>query len=156
MTWALGEATIRELLASRRLERVPPNERHADQLVQQAEAALAVARMAADAGYLFNAVSEAWEAARKALTAPLAWQGLRPTAAGGHSVVVEAAQAQFGSALGPVLRPAMRLKRRRNDLEYPDVDAQIDADETADLLAAAEAIVTAVPRLLVPALEPFR
>lgn len=156
MTWALGEATVRGLLVSRRLESVPANERHAQQLVEQAEAALAVAHLAADAGYLFNAVSEAWEAARKALTAPLAWQGLRPTAAGGHRVVIEVAEAQFGSAIGPVLRPAARLKRRRNDVEYPDVDAHIDAAETADLLAAAQEIVTAVPRLLVPELGPFR
>lgn len=119
MTWQAGEHVVRGLNEQRYLTQVPPNEEHARQLLTQAEASLEVARFAASNGYLFNAVTDAWEAARKAMTAPLAWQGLRPTTAGGHQVVIDAATAQFGNVIGSILRPAARLKRRRNELEYP-------------------------------------
>ena len=156
MTWSPGEQSIRAMLERRQLQQVPPNEQHAHQLLEQAQQSLAVAEFASSNGYLFNAVTEAWEAARKALTAPLTWQGLRPTTEGGHQVVIDAAKAQFGNVLGGVLRPAARLKRRRNDLEYPTVDAAVESEEVADLLDAARAIVAAVPHLLRPELSVFR
>lgn len=79
------------MLEHRQLQQVPPNEQHAHQLLERAQQSLAVAEFASSNGYLFNAVTEAWEAARKALTAPLTWQGLRPTTEGGHQVVIDAA-----------------------------------------------------------------
>jgi HEPN domain-containing protein len=156
MTWRPGEAEIRSLLDQRRLEQVPPNERHAHQLLAQAEAALDVARYAAGNGHLFAAVAEAWEAARKALTAPLAWQGLRPTTDGGHQVVLDAARAQFGNVLGALLRPLPRLKRRRNEVEYPDVDVTVDPEEVAELVEQANSVVEAARQLLRPELTVFR
>ena len=156
MTWPAGQAEIRQLLQRRHLETVHPNEEHARQLLTQAEASLDVARYALDRGHLFNVVIEAWEAARKAMTAPLAWQGLRPTTDGGHTAVVDAARAQFGNVLGDVLRPASRLRRRRNELEYPDVDAAVEEDEAAELLTAATVIVESWTKLLRPELTVFR
>ncbi|MGB6058652.1 MAG: hypothetical protein WBF71_10340, partial [Microthrixaceae bacterium] len=43
-----------------------------------------------------GALSLAYDAARKAATALLAHQGLRPTSTGGHLVVVTAMRQQFG------------------------------------------------------------
>lgn len=123
------------MLEHRQLQQVPPNEQHAHQLLERAQQSLAVAEFASSNGYLFNAVTEAWEAARKALTAPLPGKGCgrRPRAG-----------TRWSST------------RRRNDLEYPTVDAAVESEEVADLLDAARAIVAAVPHLLRPELSVFR
>ena len=57
----------------------------------------------------------AYDAARKALSALLTYQGLRPTRKGGHYPVKHAVRAQFGSGF----RQFGALRRRRNELEYP-------------------------------------
>ena len=54
-----------------------------------------------------------YAAARKALTAMLRQQGLRPTRSGGHEAVIVAAEAQLVPPLGEVLRPFRRLRRAR-------------------------------------------
>ena len=46
-------------------------------------------------------------------------QGLRATSRGGHIAVREAVSAQLDPPLGGVLRPFDRLRRRRNQVEYP-------------------------------------
>lgn len=57
----------------------------------------------------------AYDAARYAVTALLAQQGLRPTTSGGHYAVALALRAQFGNGF----RLFGALRRRRNELEYP-------------------------------------
>jgi hypothetical protein len=57
--------------------------------------------------------------ARKALAAILENQGLRATSRGGHIAVREAVSAQLDPPLGAVLRPFDRIRRRRNQAEYP-------------------------------------
>jgi hypothetical protein len=59
----------------------------------------------------------AYHGARKAATALLAIQGLRPTGAGGHIAVVEAVRTQFAGA--PGLDALDRLCRRRNEWSTP-------------------------------------
>lgn len=58
----------------------------------------------------------AHDASRQALTALLVEQGLRPTTKGGHYAVEQAVRAQFG----PGFRQFGALRRRRNELEYPN------------------------------------
>jgi HEPN domain-containing protein len=87
----------------------------------------------------------AYDAARQALTALLAHQGLRPTTKGGHYAVEQAARAQFG----PGFRQFGALRRRRNELEYPerpDDDATIE--EATEAVNDAQAIITAAEGLL--------
>ncbi|MDR1264887.1 MAG: hypothetical protein LBK42_04800 [Propionibacteriaceae bacterium] len=94
----------------------------------------------------------AYDAARQAGTALLAQQGLRPTTAGGHYVVERALREQFG----PGMRVFGALRRRRNELEYPDMPGdQVSPEELAEALADAQRIVDAATRLL-PTLGLFR
>jgi hypothetical protein len=87
----------------------------------------------------------AYDAARQALTGLFAQQGLRPTTKGGHYAVEQAVRAQFG----PGFRQFGALRRRRNELEYPDRpgdDATIG--EASESIEHAQAIITAAEGLL--------
>ncbi len=94
------------------------------------------------------AFSLAYDAARKAATALLAHQGLRPTTAGGHLAVVDAINAQFPGVAG--LKSLDRLRRRRNQAEYPDLAGYdpITPAEATEALDAASATISAARRLL--------
>lgn len=80
----------------------------------------------------------------------LAHQGLRPTTRGGHIAVVDAANAQFPGV--PGLKSLDRLRRRRNQGEYPDpasydpitIDDSRDAVEVATLALASARKLLAV------------
>ena len=64
-----------------------------------------------------SAYTLAYEAARHAGTALLAQQGLRPTSRGGHYALERALRGQFGQGF----RAFGTMRRRRNELEYPDL-----------------------------------
>jgi hypothetical protein len=49
-------------------------------------------------------------------------QGLRSTSRGGHLAVIDAVRSQLDPPMGQVLRPADRMRRRRNDAECPSSD----------------------------------
>jgi hypothetical protein len=76
---------------------------------------------------------------RKASTALLAHQGLRPTTTGGHLAVVEIMRAQFPGV--PGLTSLDRLRRRRNQAEYPDPTGYdpIAAEEASEAIQVAVA-----------------
>jgi hypothetical protein len=94
------------------------------------------------------AFSLAYDAARKGATALLAHQGLRPTTAGGHLVIIEAIRAQFPGV--PGLISLDRLRRRRNQAEYPDPHSYdpITNDEAADSIRVAGECLASVQRLV--------
>jgi hypothetical protein len=87
----------------------------------------------------------AYDASRQALTALLAHQGLRPTTKGGHYAVEQAVRGQFG----PGFRQFGALRRRRNELEYPERPGD-DAtqDEAAEAIENSQAILTAANGLI--------
>jgi hypothetical protein len=89
----------------------------------------------------------AYDAARKAATALLALQGLRPTTGGGHIAVVETIRAQFPDV--PGLKSLDRLRRRRNDVEYPDPGRHdpLTAEELDEALSVADQAVASARRL---------
>jgi uncharacterized protein (UPF0332 family) len=92
-----------------------------------------------------------YDAIRKALSAMLQAQGLRPTSDGGHLAVQRAIHAQFGASMGALLRPVNRIRTTRHAVQYPDAETYIDADQIrADLPAAVELVEAAekaVPHL---------
>ncbi len=96
-----------------------------------------------------GAYALAYDAARKAATALLTHQGLRPTSSGGHIAVVETMRAQFPDV--PGLRSLDMLRRRRNQAEYPDPSGYdpITLDELREAVATAREALIAVERLLV-------
>ncbi|CAN5187582.1 hypothetical protein BH11ACT1_BH11ACT1_32010 [soil metagenome] len=131
MSWEQGRSTIEDMLRKGTLERVPPSIDAAQSLLEVAERHLASALVLAD-----NDVVLAYDALhganRKALTAILVAQGLRPTRAGGHIAVYEAVHAQLEPPLGRDLATYNRVRRTRNAGDYRDEHEAVANDVIAD------------------------
>lgn len=113
--WTLGESDIEALLASGELQRLTGDAGNGERLLKKAVVTLETARSAIDRDP-DSAFVVAYDAARQAVTALLAQQGLRPKTKGGHYAVERAVRAQFGQGF----RQFGALRRRRNELEYPE------------------------------------
>lgn len=154
LRWEAGRASVERALSARELERVSPNRAHADDLLKQARIAAASARTLATSDPV-SGVNVAYDGARKALTGILAVEGLRPTAQGGHRVVIDVLGDQLGSTFEPLLKRFDRLRRRRHANEYPNPDSPIATpDDALNAAEVAEAVVEAAERV-VGVLPPF-
>lgn len=148
MSWEQGRATLETMITRGRIERVPPSRSHADVLLVQArqhlEAAQAIVHIDPTGAYQLL-----YDGARKALNAVLENQGLRATSRGGHVAVLDAVAAQLDPPLGAILRPFDRLRRRRNQAEYPAADSpRIDGDDFARDLPKVREIIDAAATVL--------
>ncbi len=145
--WNKGSEVIERLLETRYLEHVPADADTVAALLASARRHVASAAMTASADPE-GAFALAYDAARKTATALLAHQGLRPTSAGGHIVIVEAINAQFPGVAG--LKSIDRLRRRRNQAEYPDPQNYdpVTTDEAAEAVDAARACTSAAEKLI--------
>lgn len=136
------------MLADSELQRVPPSRDQADSLIAQARIHLASAASICDQDPP-GAYALTYDAARKALTAVLENQGLRPTTRGGHLAAYDAVRAQLDPPLGKILRPFDRMRRQRHDAEYPPVDAlPLTADDVLEDIPKATEIIAVSERLL--------
>ena len=142
--WNRGESEVEALLASGELQKLTGAAANGERLLEKAAVTLTTARSAVETDP-DSAFVLAYDSARQALTALLAHQGLRPTTKGGHYAVEQAVRAQFG----PGFRQFGALRRRRNELEYPERPGD-DAtqDEAGEAIEHAEAILTAAQGLL--------
>ncbi len=148
MKWQQGRAALEGMLTRKELERVPASREQADNLLAQASNHLAAAQaiLAIDA---IGSYQLLYDAARKALVAVLENQGLRPTSRGGHIAVLEAVSAQLDPPLGAALRPFDRMRRRRNQAEYADLDSpEIGAEDVANDAPKVKAIIELATRVL--------
>ena len=93
MRWGQGRTVIEQMLSAGDLQRVPASREHADRLLEQARRHVSSTQNAAVADPE-GAYALLYDAARKALTAILENQGLRPTSRGGHLAVYHAVRAQ--------------------------------------------------------------
>jgi hypothetical protein len=148
MRWEQGREAIDRMLADGELQRVPASREQADRLVAQARVHVASALTVCDAdppgGYAL-----AYDGARKALTAILENQGLRPTSRGGHLAVFEAVRAQVDPPMGRALRQFNRMRTRRHDAEYPPTDApEITPDDVREDQRTAETLIDLAARVL--------
>jgi len=142
--WKRGEAEVEGLVAAGDLQKLTGEAANGERFIEKAAVTLETARTAIERDP-DSAFVLAYDAARQALTALLAHQGLRATTKGGHYAVEQAARAQFG----PGFRQFGALRRRRNELEYPQRpgdDATID--EATEAVDDAQAIITAARGLL--------
>lgn len=142
--WKRGESEIEGLLAAGELQPLTGAAANGERLLEKAAVTLTTARSAVDPDP-DSAFVLAYDAARQALTALLAHQGLRPTTKGGHYAVDQAVRAQFG----PGFRQFGALRPRRNELEYPERPGD-DAtqDEAGEAIENAEAILAAAQGLI--------
>jgi hypothetical protein len=137
--WKRGESDVEALIASGELQKLTGDAANGDRLVEKAVVTLETARSAIDRDP-DSAFVLAYDASRQALTALLAHQGLRPTTRGGHYAVEQAIKAQFG----PGFRQFGALRRRRNELEYPERPGDdATTEEATEAVDHALAIVTA-------------
>lgn len=145
--WNKGSEVVGRLLDARHLERVPADVDTVAALIASARRHIASA-VTTGSDDPEGAFTLAYDAARKTATALLAHQGLRPTSGGGHIVIVEAMNAQFPGVAG--LKSIDRLRRRRNQAEYPDPQQYdpVTADEVDDAIEAARACVSAAEKLI--------
>ena len=145
--WHKGEDHVTELLAKRHLQRVTADRDTVTSLLDSARRHVESARRTVDSDPE-AAYTLAYDAARKSATALLAHQGLRPTTAGGHLAVVDAMRSQFPGV--PGLVSLDRLRRRRNQAEYPDPMGYdpITAVEAAEVIEVAAACASSADRLL--------
>lgn len=142
--WSRGEAEVRALLASGDLQRLTGEAANGHRLLDKAAVTLETARSAVERDP-DSALVLAYDAARHALTGLLAQQGLRATTKGGHYAVEQSARAQFG----PGVRQFGALRRRRNELEYPDrPDDDATSTEATEAVEHAAAIITAANGLI--------
>lgn len=148
MRWQEGRETVERLLAEGELQRVPADGARAATLVRTARRHLSSAATIRESDPE-GAYATLYDASRKACGALLEAQGLRATSRGGHIALRDAVVAQFGALSGgQVLRPFDRLRRRRNDIEYPANDRGIDLDEVDEALAKAQEIVDFAEKLV--------
>jgi len=143
--WTAGHAEIAALIQRKHLERITGDAANGTYLLEQARQRLGGAHAAATADHI-GAFELAYDATRQAVTALLVQQGLRPTTAGGHIAIADAVQAQFGTSF----QAFNRMRRIRNQLEYPRSTADLDlpTKDTEQALADAEMIISAAEQLL--------
>jgi hypothetical protein len=142
--WPRGEAEVEDLLRGGQLQQVTGAQTDGQPFLDKARRVLTTATslVAADPE---SAYVLAYDAARHAATALLAHQGLRATSKGGHYAVDLTLRAQFGTGF----RSFSALRRRRNELEYPENPAEtIDTDEAQQAVTDAGALIDAATRLL--------
>lgn len=142
--WKLGESEVEGLIASGDLQKLTGEAANGDRLLEKAAVTLETARSAAERDP-DSAFVLAYDAARQAATALLAHQGLRPTTKGGHYAVERAVRAQFG----PGFRQFGAMRRRRNELEYPErPDDYATVDEANESVENAQTIIAAAGGLI--------
>ena len=152
MRWEQGRTVIEQMLSAGDLQRVPASREHADRLLEQARRHVSSTQNAAVADPE-GAYALLYDAARKALTAILENQGLRPTSRGGHLAVYHAVRAQLDPPMGRVLLPFDRMRRRRHDVEYPPAgspelrpeDVSEDVPKVTALLDLAQRVLDEMP-----------
>ena len=145
--WARGADEVEVMLQRDELQQVAAGSDAADALLGMAERHVDAARACVQIDAA-GAYALAYDATRKAATALLAHQGLRPTTRGGHIAVVEATEAQFPNV--PGLKSLDRLRRRRNQAEYPDPTGYdpITMDEAHEAIAVASQAVDTTRRII--------
>jgi len=117
--------------------------------MKQARLDLSSARILIDTNPV-GAFMLTYDAARKALTAILANQGLRPMGSeGGHAVLLDVALAQLDPPLGDDLWEFDWMRRIRNNSAYPSPERTVaSAADVAEALPAAERILEIAARMV--------
>jgi hypothetical protein len=144
MRWTTGDQTIERLLQEGRIERVQGARADGTAWLERARRTVSAAGLIAGTNP-DSAFALAYDSARQACTGLLVQQGLRPTTAGGHYCVEEACRAQFGDHL----RGFGALRRRRNELEYPQYPTEeADTNEAQHAIDGAQTIIDSAEKLL--------
>lgn len=142
--WAVGASTVDELIAAGKLSRLRGAETGVSGLMERAQQQLVSAKALIHSDPA-TAYVVAYDAAKHAGMALLAEQDLRPTAEGGHVAIEKALTSQFKG----VFDGFGRLRRRRNELDYPmGPEDFADSAEADKALTATTGMVADAQRIL--------
>lgn len=148
MRWEEGRQTVERLINDGELQQITADLEGARALLQSAHRHLTSAATIRQTD-LEGAYAALYDAARKACAALLEAQGLRATRRGGHVALRDAVFAQFADLSGgAVVQRFDRMRRRRNDIEYPSADSGIDLAEVDEALARSTEIVDFAEKLI--------
>jgi len=142
MRWDDNSRGINYLIERGRLERVTPRQQTAEHLISEAHRHLISAQVLAGTDDLSMSFVAAYDAARKALSAILAVQGIRAKGGdGGHAVLLDAVRPQFPDYKRELQRFDW-MRTVRNNIEYPDFSTpSATAEDVAEARIAAAVIV---------------
>ncbi len=150
--WTPNEQAIASLIRRAKIERLAPSGANARHLIQESRRHLASAEVLAGTDDVSAAFVMAYDAARKALTAILAVQGLRARGGnGGHVVLLDVTRPQFPDHAA-VLARFDWLRNLRNATQYPDFqrptatveDVQAAIPAATEIVDLAETIIAQV------------
>ncbi|MBO3747034.1 hypothetical protein J5X84_13235 [Streptosporangiaceae bacterium NEAU-GS5] len=142
--WARGEADIEAMLAANELQQVRGDATDGPGWLDKAAKTLSSAEELASTDPN-SAYTLAYDAARFACAGLLAQQGLRATSTGGHYAVQQAVIRRFGATF----EPYGTMRRRRNELEYPQFpDEIVEPAEAAEAITIAGSIIAATGKLI--------
>lgn len=134
LDWTPNDRGVAFLVERGKLEHVEPSAANARFLLTESRKHLASAAILAGTDDVSHAFTGAYDAARKALTAILAVQGLRARGGdGGHAVLLDAVRPQFPQQKA-TLQEFDWMRDTRNHTEYPDFERPTATSE--DLLEA--------------------
>ena len=142
--WSTGKDRVEDLIAAKKLTRLVGADAGVAGHMSRARQQLGSATLLLEQDPV-TAYVVAYDASRHAAVALLAEQDLRVTAEGGHLAVEQAITAQFGG----VFSSFSRLRRRRNELDYPvGPEDFADEHEAAAAIATSTEIVANAERIL--------
>jgi HEPN domain len=131
VSWEPGRERVRQLIDAGEVDQVTPDLAIARRMLEDAGRHLTTASAAKAAGDLSGAYRLAYDALRKSAASLLEAQGLRATSRGGHLAVQNVVTAQFGATVR-VFRSFGRIRRARNNFDYPSSDSPGPASEDID------------------------
>jgi HEPN domain-containing protein len=140
--WEPHDRDVDFLIERRKIERVVASDANARHLVREARRHLSSAAVLAGTDDVSAAFVTAYDAARKALSAILAVQGLRTKGGnGGHAVLLDVVRPQFPDDRA-VLARFEWLRNVRNSTQYPDFEKPTATpDDVSVAIPAATRIV---------------
>lgn len=145
--WRKGSAIVERLLESNELDSIIVDPESVTNLLESARRHLDTAETVKVSDPEL-AIAAAYTATRKAATALLWHQGLRPKIKGGHTVIIEVMNAQFPGV--PGLKSIGRLRRQRNEADYPNPSSypEITTTEIDDAIIVGSQCIDSAEKLL--------
>lgn len=146
--WDEGRTVVDAALKERELGRVTASEEMAQYLLITAAKHIESANLIVETDPA-GSYQLSYDGSRKALTAVLQIQGLRPTSGGGHYVIEKCLKAQLVNSGRGIVDKFSVMRRLRNDNEYPQQpEDPVIAAEALEQIADAREVLDAATKLV--------
>jgi len=144
MSWETGQEIVDQMISTEHVRRLNGADAGVPGLMERANSMLKSAEKLIPTDPV-TAYMVAYDAAKHAAMALLAEQNLRAVGPHPHKSMEDVLKAQFGGTFNSF----SRLRRRRNELDYPSPEEEFSGDkEATDAHATASQIVSDAQKLL--------